>query len=217
MSIRVIGLGAGGHAKVLIEILQLNPQYELVGLLDRDSSTVGQKVLDVPIIGDDSLMDTLVRNGVSHFFVGLGSAGKLAPRVRLYEFARSQDLTPVSIIHPTAIVSPSAKLGAGITLLACSIVNASAQLGENVIVNSGAIVEHDCQIEDHVHIATGAKLAGTVHIGRCTHVGAGAVIRQGITVGQNVIVGLGAVVVRDVEDNVTVVGVPARPMKKTEH
>lgn len=211
--VKVVGLGAGGHAKVVIEALRCDAAYELVGLLDPDIRLQGGQVLGVPVLGDDSLLAGLAQQGVRHFFVGVGAVGDMAPRRRLFEYGLQQGLAPISIIHPRATVSPSAVLGSGITILAGAIVNAQARIGKNVIVNTGAVVEHDCMIGDHVHIATGAKLASTVQVGDGTHIGIGASIRQCICIGRDVTVGAGAVVVGDIADGVVAVGVPARILR----
>jgi len=212
----VVGLGAGGHAKVVIEALQCHAAYDLVGLLDPDSRLQGGQVLGIPVLGDDSLLAGLVRQGIRHFFVGVGAVGDMAPRRRLFEYGLRQGLSPVSVIHPRALVSPSAVLGSGITILAGAIVNAQARIGENVIVNTGAVVEHDCIVGDHVHIATGAKLASTVRVGDGTHIGIGASVRQCVCIGRDVTVGAGAVVVSDTADGVVVVGVPARVLRRKD-
>ncbi len=211
---RVIGLGAGGHAKVVIEILQLIGSYELAGLLDPKRELWGTEVLGVPVLGDDSLLPHLYERGLRHAFIGLGSAGDTRPRRRLYEETHRQGFQVVSAIHPQAIISPSAQVGPGPTIMAGAIINAAARLGENVLVNTGAIVEHDCVIGAHVHIATGARLASTVHVDEGAHIGAGAVVRQGIHIGRHSIVGAGAVVVADVPDGVVVAGVPARVLRQ---
>ncbi|HEU4322737.1 MAG TPA: NeuD/PglB/VioB family sugar acetyltransferase [Roseiflexaceae bacterium] len=212
MATAVVGLGAGGHARVLIEILQQDPRYELVGLLDRAPELAGERVLGVPVLGDDALLPALRARGVAHFVVGVGSTGDGSARRRVYEHALGLGLRPVSAIHPAAVVSPSAALGPGATLMALAAINAAAQLGEHVIVNTGSIVGHDCRLEAHVHIATGARLAGGVWVGEGAHVGIGAVVRQGIRIGAGALVGAGAVVVKDVRERTTVAGNPARPL-----
>ena len=214
---RVVGLGAGGHVKVVIEILQLMGGYELVGLLDPKQELWNTKVLWVPILGDDDLLLELYKDGVRHTFIGLGTAGDTSPRRQLYEKAQAQGFQIVQAIHPQAILSPSVKIGHGPTIMAAVVINANAQLGDNVIVNTGAIIEHDCIIGDHVHIATGACLAGTVRVGEGAHIGLGASIRQCLYIGRNAIVGAGAVVVDDVPDNVVVAGVPARVTRRVEN
>jgi len=210
---RVVGLGAGGHAKVVIEILRVMGGYKLVGLLDPKQELWNTKVLGVPVLGGDDLLPKLYKEGVRRAFIGLGTIGDTRPRRQLYEKARAQGFQIVRAIHPRAIISSSAVVGDGPTVMAGAIINANVRLGDDVIVNTGAIVEHDCIISNHVHIATGARLASTVHVGEGSHIGLGASIRQCICIGRNAIVGAGAVVVEDVPDDVVVAGVPARIMR----
>ena len=213
---KLIGLGAGGHAKVVIEILQLMGQYELMGLLDPLEELWGTDVLGIPVLGDDSFLPELYDQGVRGAFIGVGAVGNTQSRIRLYENVCQQGFRLVDAIHPQAIISPSARLGDGPTIMAGSVINAKAALGNDVIINTGAIVEHDCLLGDHVHIATGAQLAGGVRVGDGAHIGMGASIRQGITIGSGVIVGAGAVVVKDVAPDLIVTGVPASPLQKND-
>ena len=214
MAVKVVGLGAGGHAKVVIEILRSHEAYELIGLLDPKPELHGKSVLDVPVLGGDDLLPVLKRDGVCHVFVGIGSIGDTRPRQYLFELALQHGMKPVHALHPKAIVSPSAVLGEGVTIMANTVINACARLGVNVIVNTGAVIEHDCIIGDHVHIATGALLTSTVKVGTGAHIGAGATVRQCITIGEGAIVGAGAIAVKDVPPHAVVVGVPARPVLK---
>ena len=210
---RVIGLGAGGHAKVVIEILRLAGGYELVGLLDPDRRLWTTKVEGLPVLGDDELLRGLLSEGVQSAFLGLGAVGDTKHRQALFEMAAGLGFRMVQAVHPQAIISPTAHLGAGVTVMAGAIINPSAEIGDNVIVNTGAIVEHDCRIGAHAHVAPGARLSGNVSVGDGAHVGVGCSVRENITVGNRAIVAAGAAVVSDVADGVVVAGVPARVIR----
>ena len=214
--IRAIGLGAGGHAKVVIEALAAMGGVEVVGLLDPRRDLWGVRILGVTVLGDDDLLPRQYHEGVSHVFIGLGGAADTEPRQRLFDRARSTGLAPLAVTHPSAVVSPSARFGDGSTVLAAAVVNASAELGDNVLVNTRATVEHDCRLGSHVHVATGATLASGVQVGDGAHVGAGATVIQGVRIGSRSIVGAGAVVLRDVEDGLVVAGVPARVLRRVD-
>ena len=213
MANSVIGLGAGGHAKVVIEILQLDDRFQLVGLLDQKPELEEEVVLGVKVLGNDERLPELARDLITHFFVGVGSIGNTVPRRKLFELGLSHGLRPVTAVHPQAVLSPSAVLNEGVTVMATAVINACAVLGKNAVANTGAIIEHGCRIGDHVFIATGAQLASSVNVERGAHIGAGATIRQCITVGQGALVGAGAVVVEDVPPRTVVAGVPARPLQ----
>lgn len=213
---RVIGLGAGGHAKVVMDILRLTNSYELFGLLDIRQDLWGVEVSGVPVLGDDTCLRELHERGIRHAFIGLGHTGNAGPRTQLYEKAHAHGFQLVPALHPDAVVASSVEMGEGPTVMAGAIINADARLGDNVIVNTGAIVEHDCVIDDHAHVATGSRLASSVHVEEGALVGVGASVRQLIRIGRNAIVGAGAAVVEDVSDDVVVAGVPARIMRSSE-
>ena len=211
---RVVGVGAGGHAKVVVEIVRQLAGFEIVGLLDSRQELWGTKVLGVEVLGDDLKLPELIQRGVRHAFLGLGGTSDTAPRAALYVKVRGLGFELVRAIHPQTSISESAVVGDGPTIMAGAVINADARLGDNVIINSGAIVEHDCRVGDHVHIATGACLAGAVSVGQGTHIGLGARVRQALTIGEHSVVGAGAVVVSNVPNNVVVVGVPAKILEK---
>lgn len=209
--LRIVGLGAGGHASVVLDVLRLADLYDIVGLLDARRDLWSTTRDGVTILGDDTQLPALHADGVRGAFIGLGGSRDNGPRQRLYETARDHGFTIVDAIHPRAVVSRAAVMGAGVTIMAGACVNAGASVGHGVLINTGAIVEHHCRLGDHVHVATGARLGGDVTIGDASHIGIGAVISNGIHIGRRVVVGAGAVVIRDVPDEATVVGVPAAP------
>lgn len=214
--VRCVVLGGGGHAQVLIDSLRSQQDVELHAVLDSDRSLWGKMLLNVPILGGDEMLPELIRQGATHFVVGLGGTGNNQPRRQLFELGIAHGLSPLTVVHPSAICSAWARVGKGCVIYPAAVVNAGATLGMNVVVNTGAIVEHDCVVGDHVHVATGARLASTVSIGALAHVGAGATVRQCISIGEGAVVGAGAVVVKDVRPHTVVAGVPARPMRMAE-
>lgn len=213
---QVIGIGAGGHARVIMEVLRPDPRYQIAGLLDRSPELWSKRIDGVTVLGNDELLERLFADGIHHAFLGVGMTGAGTLRRKLYEIAIQIGFDIVSAIHTKAVVSKGAVVGRGAAILAGAIVNTGAKIGENVIINTGAVVEHDCFVDGHCHIATGALLAGGVAVSAGSHVGIGACVRQGVRIGCNAIVGAGAVVVKDVPDNVVVAGVPARFLKVVE-
>jgi UDP-perosamine 4-acetyltransferase len=199
----------------MIEALRAANGYEIVGLTDPRHELWGTAVAGVPVLGDDDELGLQYDQAVSHAFIGLGGASDTNPRRRLFQLARNTGFELVTLVHPSAVVSPSASLGSGTTVLAAAVVNANAQVGENVLVNTGAIVEHDCRVDDHVHVATGARIASAVRVENGAHVGAGATVLQGLKIGTGAVVGAGAVVTHDVDAGSVVAGVPARPLERT--
>ena len=136
--------------------------------------------------------------------------GDLAARARVLARLANARAAAAPVRHPTAIVSPTAFLGAGVFLAPAAIVHSRAQIGAHAIINTGAIVEHDCRVGENCHLAPRSTLGGDVRIGPNTLVGLGAVILPGVRVGAGCTIGAGAVVLADVPENTRVVGNPAR-------
>jgi sugar O-acyltransferase (sialic acid O-acetyltransferase NeuD family) len=136
-------------------------------------------------------------------------------RQRMGREAVRNNKTLVTVIHPAAVVSRLAEVGAGTFLAAGAIIAPAAIVGTGAIINHGAVVDHDCRVGAYAHVAPNATLGGCARVGEGTLIGAGAVILPRVCVGRGCVIGAGAVVTRDIEDGQTVVGVPARPMSTT--
>lgn len=207
---RLVVIGAGGHGKVVAEAAQLSGQFDEVVFYDAswpERSTHGPWL----IVGRP---EDLLAPGV-HPCVAVVAIGAQAVRVRLTDGLRRAGHTLATVIHPRAAVSPRARLGSGTAVLAGAVVNIDAELGAACIVNTGVTIDHDCRLGDGVHVSPGAHLAGNVQVGEQSWIGTGGVIIPGIQVGARAVVGAGAVVIRNVADDTTVVGNPARILEKT--
>lgn len=209
MKPRCVILGAGGHALVLADCLRAVRQ-PIGGVVVPPREHRGGTWNGIRILGGDDVLASLPKRGITHFAVGL--AGDLDLREALFERARESGLQPLTVIHPTAIVSRLARILAGAQVFPGAILNAGVHVGFNAVVNTGAILDHECEVGDHAHVATGARLAGSVRVGRRAFVGAGATVKDEVQIGERAVVGMGAAVVRDVKPGQVVAGVPAKPL-----
>lgn len=203
----VLVLGAGGHAKVLIDALQLSGR-RIRGALEADPSLWGTTLLGVPIVGGD---DTILSYDSEEVELvnALGSTHSTAARRKLFETWKTNGYRFANVIHPTAILSKYCQLGEGVQIMAAAVLNASTNVGDNSIINTAAVLEHDCIVGAHCHIAPSATLSGCVEVKQGSHVGLGARVLQNLTLGEACLVGAGAVVLHSVERGQLVVGVPA--------
>lgn len=205
----VLVVGAGGHARVCIEALQ-DCGHLVVGCVSSDGT--GSVGLPCPVVGrDDDLVAVAAQFAVHHVFVAIGDN-----RARELAAARAlaAGLTPVNAISRFAMVSPGARLGLGVAVLAGVVANSTADIGDGAILNTRCSVDHDATIGEFAHVAVGASVAGGVRVGARAVVGVGASVTPLVQIGADAIVGAGAAVIRDVAESTTVVGVPAAPLRR---
>jgi UDP-perosamine 4-acetyltransferase len=202
---RVVVVGAGDHAKVVLEALWAMDAFEVVGLTD--PRTADQEVLGVPVLGGDEILPGLLAQGVTAAVVAIGS-NRL--RQQIGQNLLAMGFTLPVVVHPSAFISPSATIGQGAVVMVRAVVGTLARIGELAIINTAAVVEHDNLIGQSAHVAPGVTMAGRVRVGDRVLVGVGSAVRPDISIGNDSIVGAGSAVVADVPEGVTVAGAPAR-------
>lgn len=207
-------VGTGGMGREVHDLVQAinveGTQFKVLGFLDSDPSKRDQLVQGVPVLGD---LDWLSEHCSVEVAIGLGSPRQ---KRRVDEAVRTLGASFATLIHPAASVGRQVEIGEGSIVCASAVVTTDVSLGRHVTLNVGSTISHDCRICDFATLAPGVHIAGAVTLGEGADIGIGAVTIQGLTVGAWSIVGAGASVVRDVEPDVTVVGVPARVIKVRE-
>jgi sugar O-acyltransferase (sialic acid O-acetyltransferase NeuD family) len=206
-------VGGGGHARVVLDLLERQGGVRVLGVLDDDPGAIGRSVLGAfAVVGGMTLATDWIAQGAR----ALVAIGSNQARLRVAQALASRGAGFAIGVHPAAVIGAAVELGAGTVVMAGVIINPLTRIGEQVIVNTGATVEHDCQVGTGVHLAPGSVLCGGVSVGDGTLIGAGAVVIPGIRIGAGVTVGAGAVVVADVPDGLTVAGCPARVLHRGE-
>jgi UDP-perosamine 4-acetyltransferase len=207
----LVVMGAGGHAKVIVDMLLERAEFWLAGCITHETDVTD--VLGLPILGGDDALSRVFASGVRHAFVAIGNNRVRADRM---QHARGIGFTIVNAISRHAIVSSRVTLGAGIAIMPGAVINVDTVVGDGAIINTGATVDHDCRIGAFAHIAPGTHLAGNVTVGEGAFLGVGTSVIPRRAIGSWTTIGAGSAVVRDIGEGVTAVGVPARVTRTTD-
>lgn len=215
MKKKIIFWGGTGQAKVM------RPVADIVGVVTAvfdDTKDLKSPFLDIPFFHGNEFNSYYINNGTKklYFSVTVGNPHGQFRRDKSKELI-DLGLSSISLIDKSSVIQSYTKIGIGSQIHPLSIINSFAEIGDYCIINTRALVEHDGVLEDGVEIGPGAVLCGEVYVGENTWIGAGSVVRERIKIGKNVIVGAGAVVVKDVPDNQIVVGVPAKPIRRSNN
>lgn len=205
MADSLIVFGAGGHAKVVLEAALARDPARKVYIVDDDPEAIGRSILGIDVVGT---RDWLSSNELSAP-VALG-IGQNRTRLEVLDWLCSQGRKVETVVHRSAHVAPSAKVGSGAFFSAGSTTIAEAQIGRGTIVNTGATIDHDCVLGEGVHVGPGANLCGGVRVGDRSIIGVGSAVRPGVTIAADVVIGAGSAVVCDLTEAGTYVGYPAR-------
>lgn len=206
----VVLIGAGGHGRVVLDILRAAEVYRPVGFLDADPQLTGRKVGGLPVLGQLNLLPKLKAQKVKGVIISIGDN---RPRRQYFRKISDQGFAIVNAIHPKSHISATARLGLNVVVAAGAIISTDAKIGNGVIVNTSAVIDHECVVGEAVHVCPSATLAGRVTVGDETFIGMGSNIIQCLKIGSHAVIGAGAVVLQDVPEGATVVGVPGRIVK----
>lgn len=194
-------IGAGGHSKVVAEVAR-SAGYEVTCFVANDK----QWHFGLPVINFEDFLKSPIKTAT----IGIGNN---VARKNVYEELKQNHIECPTLVHSSAIISPSAKISEATVVMPNAVINADAAIGTGCIINTAAVIEHDCVIGDFVHISPNAALAGGVSVGEMSHIGIGASVIQLIKIGKGCIIGAEAAVISDISDGTTAVGVPARAIK----
>lgn len=196
---KVIIVGAGGHGKVVADIIKLNGD-EVLGYLDDKNP---DELPEYNILGTTKLLG----KRDCYYFVAVGNC-------EVRERLMSAKVKWYTAIHPSAVIANDTTIGDGSCVMANAVINSGTKIGMGVIVNTAASIDHDCIINEYVHVAPGVHISGTVTVGKCTWIGVGSTISNNLAIANNCLIGAGTLVIKDINKPGTYVGVPARLIKE---
>jgi sugar O-acyltransferase (sialic acid O-acetyltransferase NeuD family) len=207
---KIVILGASAFAEEVADIISQIGTCELIGFVEginRERCKERLRGLTVTWIDEVGKFQTDCH--------GICAVGSTKREIFIQQAVRA-GLGFTSILHPTALVSKTSKLGQGTIVSPGVIIAAYTEIGEHVIINRGALIGHHASIDNYVTVSPGANIAGRTRIGDCCYIGMGSIVIDGISIGRNSVVAAGAVVTKDVPESVMVAGMPAKIMKKME-
>ena len=204
MQEKLIIVGGGGHARVLVDIIARSGNYCMLGYTDFQPC----EGMELPYLGNDDIIAGYAPDDI-RLVNGIGAIDIPMRRREIYRRFAGKGYRFAGVIHERSILSAKARLSGEVQVMAGVVINAGAAVRENVIINTSVTVDHDCDIGAHTHVATGVILSGGVSIGEGCHIGAGTIVIQGIKIGDGALIGAGSLVIRDIPSGVKVHGSPA--------
>ncbi|HSV88017.1 MAG TPA: NeuD/PglB/VioB family sugar acetyltransferase [Bacteroidales bacterium] len=208
----IILVGSGGHAKVVVDIMDEMGSFNIVGITSKELNP-GSVFQGYPVLGNDSVLSEYQRRGIKYVAMGIGGYRDNSQRKNVFEFIKALGLSFINIIHPSAIVSKTVKLGEGVVIFPGAVLNTDVFVGNNTIIATGSTIDHETEIGNHVLVSAGVTVGAYSKIEDNVLIALGAKIISGVYIKANALVAAGAVVVKDVEKSERVFGIPAKPLK----
>ncbi len=208
MAEKILLIGAGGHAKTVVDTIEKQKNYEIAGFIEQDGH-IDKCYRGYPVIGTDKELEKLYQTGICNAAITIGYLGKSDIREKIYYILKKIGYKIPVIIDDTAIIANDVLIGEGTYVGRNAVVNADAELGKMCIINTAAIIEHDCRVGDFTHVAVGAVLCGGVMTGKGCLIGANATVLQTIMIENYSIVGAGKMIAGTVNKKI--------PLKRNEY
>jgi len=207
---KLILIGAGGHARIAIDIANLN-NFKILGIIDLNykQKKKTEYINSYPVIGGLEKLKNFETKNIKAFI----SIGDNITRKKYYKILLNRNFSVINLIHPSAIISKSVSLGSGVMVGPGAIINANSMIKDNVIINSGSIIEHEVTVFSHSHCAPRSIVAGRSIIGETVVVGAGSIIIENLEIGKNSIIAAGSTVIKKVANNLLIAGTPGKIKK----
>ena len=210
MKKKIIIIGGGGHAKVLIDLIDKSNKFQIVGIVDPKKNK-NEKINGIKVLGNDNVLPKYQKKGVKFLALGVGAdAHKLKNRVLIWEKLRKQGFKFPALIHKNTIISKNTEIGEGAQIFCYSVVNSGASIGANVVLNTNSIIEHGCKISDNVFTGSRVTICGDVKVERNSFIGANVCILPKVQIKKNVVIAAGSVVINNIGKNKKIKGVPAK-------
>ncbi len=191
----ILIIGAGGHAKSCIEIIEKENKHKIIGLIGL-SSELGKKVLGYKVIGDESLLEKCFLDCQSAV-IGIGQIKSNENRKYYYNLLKKIGYSLPTIISPNSVISDNSTVGESSIIMHNVVINAGSSIGANCIINSKSLIEHDVIIRDNCHISTGVILNGSAVVGESSFVGSGVIVNQNITIENDSVIRSGSIIYKN--------------------
>lgn len=213
---RIILLGSGGHAMVVLDILEEMRKFDIIGVVTKN--TLDNKTfMNYKILGNDDILSELYQQGIKKIAIGIGGFKNNSLRKNIFIKIKKIGFHAVTVIHPKAIISKTVKIGEGSVIFPGVIINSFAKIGDNVIIATGSTVDHNTIIGNHVLVSAGVTVGANNIINEGALLALGSKVISSVTIGSDVLIGAGAVVVKDCLAPGIYLGIPAKVIKMKEN
>lgn len=203
---KIILIGAGGHAKSVIDSIEQAGTYEIIGFSEKFKDE-GIQYRGYKVICTDDELEEIYKSGVQNAFITIGYMGNSDLREKLYYKLKNIGFNIPSVVDQSAILATDVQIGKGCFIAKGTIINSQSCISDLAIINTGTVIEHECYVGFNTHIAGNSTMCGNVNVGDNVFVGAGSTVIQGVTIGESTIVGAASTVLHNIGNNKKVFGI----------